>query len=74
MFRHICLAVIYLNVGNYAWKPLYTGFKQKVQLKLSSSSDDNYNNSNEEYSNNSTNHTFMDDEEFMMILRFYRPI
>ena len=69
MFRHICLAIIYLNVGNYAWCPLYTRVKHKTQLKISNSNDDG-----REYSNNSTNRTFMDDEEFMMILRFYRPI
>ncbi len=74
MFRHICLAIIYLNIGNYAWRPLYTNIKRKTQLKLSNPNIDNYNNDSKNYSNNSTNHTFMDDEEFMMILRFYRPI
>lgn len=64
MFRYICLAIVYLNVGNYAWRPLYTKFENNIRLKLSKTI--------EEQENNSTNHTFMDDDEFMMIIHFSR--
>ena len=71
----ICLAIIYFNIGIYAWRPFYRGFEQKTHLNLAKvniEQTDNNNNTNN--SNNLTNHTFMDEEEFIKILRFYRPI
>ena len=64
MFRYICLAIVYLNVGNYAWRPLYTKFENNIRLKLSKTV--------EEQEINSTNYTFMDDDEYMMIIHFSR--
>lgn len=66
MFRYICLAIVYLNVGNYAWRPLYTKFENNIRLKLSKTI--------EEPENNSTNYnfTFMDHDEYMMIIHFSR--
>ena len=70
----ICLAVIYFNIGIYAWRPLFfrnKGIEQKTHLNLENTNIEKNNNND---SNNSTNHTFMDDEEFMKLLRFYRPM
>ena len=64
-----CLAIIYFNIGNYAWYPFhkrnYQNYHFKNKLAL-----EKYNN----LSNNSTNNTFMDEEELMKVLRFYEPI
>lgn len=70
----ICLAIIYFNIGIYAWRPFYRGFEQKTHLNLAKVNIEQTDNNNTNNSNNLTNHTFMDEEEFMKILRFYRPI
>jgi hypothetical protein len=70
----ICLAIIYFNIGIYAWRPFYRGFEQKTHLNLAKVNIEQTDNNNTNDSNNLTNHTFMDEEEFMKILRFYRPI
>lgn len=69
----IYLAVIYFNIGIYAWRPFFRnkGIEQKTHLNLENTNIEKNNNND---SNNSTNHTFMDDEEFMKLLRFYRPM
>ena len=72
----ICLAVIYFNIGIYAWRPLFRskGIEQRTNLNLANTNIEENNNINKNDSHNLTNHTFMDDEEFMKLLRFYRPI
>lgn len=69
----ICLAIIYSNIGIYAWRPFYRRFKQNTQLNSDNSFIEENERNDTSYSNNSTKHTFMDDEEFMKLLRFYRP-
>ena len=70
----ICLAIVYFNIGIYAWRPFYRGFEQKTHLNLAKVNIEQTDNNNANDSNNLTNHTFMDEEEFMKILRFYRPM
>ena len=70
----ICLAIVYFNIGIYAWRPFYRGFEQKTHLNLATVNIEQTDNNNTNNSNNLTNHTFMDEEEFVKILRFYRPI
>lgn len=70
----ICLAIIYFNIGIYAWRPFYRGFEQKTHLNLAKINIEETYTNNTNNSNNLTNHTFMDEEEFIKILRFYRPM
>lgn len=69
----ICLAIIYSNIGIYAWRPFYRRVKQNAKLNLDKTTIEENERNDTSYSNNLKNHTFMDDEEFMKILRFYRP-